>query len=515
MPLELVKTALESRTVRKAIGTRVISALETKEAKDDRGGIIGFILDWGSRAIGFLYTKVIGIVGRNLNFSNAWSMVVSTATFLLTFNFNTTDEELDQQVKQYELAIYSQLGSTAGSAVGYFACGFLPGISLLAVNEMMAAKALRDVGEEFVEEFSANLSGLIQAKFRAESFKTFANAYKNIRRWLKKPNNLAAQIIFGDRYADVMKVWGEKGSKPFTFAEKIEEYVEKIPNEKLRVFLESFLEELVDACIEAGYVVANSMDSFIAANKMQNNNLMGEKRIVEIRPNRETEETILLSGPEELLKPQIVSTIANHQLIANRDVGQIVGYDAAENVRAKPQLRRIVIKLHNFQEPPFIRNGQRRQPVSIKIPDVPRSNMDWQKIRTVLGDTKGYTWGRFLATLELDNGRQLQVYGGSENEAEKIAYSCATLSSANVLSCNVSEQKKSGVRLAKPQLQKESCIVYPSFVTIFVYKRDTEGRTNREGTTLKEESVRLDLWGSQKPVEWDEQIQQLFSGDTE
>lgn len=512
MPLELVKSSLESRSIRNAVGSRVISALQTKEVKDERGGIIGTILDWGSRGLNFFYTKVVGIIGRNLNFTKAWDMVVASTIFLLTFNFNTTDEELDKQIKQYELAIYSQLGSTAGSALGYFACGFLPGISLLAVNEMMAAKALAEVGEEFIEEFSSNLSGLIQAKFRAESFKTFANAYKNVRRWLKKPNNLAAQIIFGENYANVMKAWGEKGSKPFVFAEKIEEYVEKIPNEKLRLFLESFLEELVDACIEAGYVVANSMDSFIAANKMQNNNLMGEKRIIEIQPNRASEEKILLAGPEEILKPMVIQTISQHQLIENRDIGQIIGASIDESRRAQPQTQRIVIKLFSQPSPPWKRRGHKLQEVTIKIPDVPRSKFDWEKIKDACGGPGGYTWGPHRATAELDNGRQMACYGATKNEAEKRLLACSKLTDAKILHINCTEEIDSGVRLEKPELQKRPVQVYPAYVTIFVNRPTTVGRTTKEGKTLKQNSARINLWTAQKPSNWDEEIASLFEG---
>lgn len=514
MPLELVKSALESRGIRKAIGSRVISALQTKELKDERGGIIGKVLDWASRGIGFLWTKVFGSLGRQLNFSKAWDMTIASARFLLTFDFNLTDEDLDKQAKQYELAIYAQMGSTVGSALGFLACGFIPSLSLLAVNEMMAAQALRNVSEEFVEEFSGNLAGLIQVKTREVAYKTFTKHYKNIRRWLKTPNNLAAQIIFGENYQSVMNTWGKKGSKPFVFSEKIEEYIEKIPNEKLRLFLDNALEEFVDACIEAGYVVTNTMDSFIAANKIQNSSLLGEKKIVELIPNRETKERIILAGPEELLKPQIVSTLASHSLIANRDVGQIIGYDQSESVKAKPQLRRIVIKLHNHPEPPFHRTGFRNQSATIKIPDVPRSKMDWAKIRAVLGDEKGYEWGRFIATGNLDNGRQIQVYAGSKTEAERRLKIVATLSDAEIQTINYSELAKEGKRLEQPKLQKESCMIYPSYVTIFEKKRSTDGRTSQGGVTYEEVSVRLDLWGSQKPANWDDELQNLFSGDT-
>lgn len=511
MALAIVESALESRTVRKAIGSRVISALQTSEKKDDKGNILGRILNFAASALGFFWSKVAGFLGRVINWSALWGAVVGAARFVLTFDFNVTDAALDLQSKQYEQAIFSQLGGTLGNALGYLVCGVAPGIALLSVNEALGALVLKNVGEEFLDELAGNLAALAQTTFRAMAQKTFAAAFKNTRRWLKKPNNLVAQILFGERYAEVMKTWGAPGSKPFTFAQKVEDWVESIPNENLRAFVEEGIEEFVDACIEAGYVVANTVDGFMAAQKLQQNALLGERRIIEIQPNRDSEEKILLAGPEEILKPLVVQTLSQHQIIENRDIGQFIGASEAEIQKAKPHTQKLKIVMYPLKAPPY---GKSKR-VTINIPDVPRSKMDWEKIKAAVGGENGYTWGRFRAQAELDNGRQMAVYGSSETEAEQRLLACLALSEANFYTLNVTEEKKAGTRATNEDLQKEPIRVYPGWVTIEVNRVSLTpaGRLHTDGKHRKKFSKRFSLSANSKPPKWDEGIAELFRGN--
>lgn len=516
MALEIVESALKSRTVRKAVGQRVMSVIKTHEEKDERGGFLGRIWNVLKSFWGFLWSITIGSAFRNINFSALWSAIVGGARFLLTFNFNITDDELDKQAKQYELAIAAQLGSTVGGALGYLVCGVVPAASLLVVNEALGALALKNVAEEGLEEFAANLAGLMQVTFRAMAFKLFSNTYKNTRKWLKKPNNLVAQIMFGENYAAVMENWGKPGSKPFVISQIVEERIEQIPNERLRVFTENLLEEFLDACIEAGYIVANTVDGFIAAQKLSQKNLLGERRIVEIIPNRELErEKIILVGQEELLKPAIVQSIAHYQLIENRDVGQIVGAPAESIQFARPQPQRLVVQFFSVQQPPWKVNGVLPKTAEYQIPDVPRSRMDWEKIKLACGGANGYMWGRFFARANLSNGRQMAIYGATESEAEQRLTALAALSDAEIWTINVVEEKKAGRRLTQPKLQKEATRMYPGYVTVFVNRVvSVGGRAGQDGLQRKESSHRFNLWTPTKPSDFEQEIAELFSGVT-
>lgn len=514
MGLSITEGELTSRVVRKAIGIRKINPLQasTKD-QDDKGNFFGWLWSGAKKLIGFLVRAAFGAI--RLTLTALWSAIHSTVDFIFNFNWNITDEQLDQQIKARFDAIGGILGGAVGNAIGWISCGVLPGAAVFAFNEAMGAYILRQVGEEFLEEISGHISAIIHFSFRAAAQSLFAWSFKNVRKWLKQPNNVFAQALFGDRYADVMAVWGKKNSPSYTFSDAIDERIEKIPNVFWRNFVSEAREEAWDACIEAGYVVAQSAESFMAAQKLQQQQVLGPQRTVEITPNRQSEhERIILTGSEEVLKPLIVQTLAQHQLIENRDMGQIIGASIDESRRAQPQTQRILIKMFSQPSPPWKRKGHKLQSVSIKIPDVPRSKMDWEKIKEAVGGAGGYTWGPWRATAELDNGRQLACYGATKNEAEKRMLAISKLTEAKLLYINCTEELDTGVRLEKPELQKKSVQVYPAYVTIFVNRPATVGRTTKEGKTLKQNSARLNLWTPQKPKQWEDELANLFEGDT-
>ena len=83
--------------------------------------------------------------------------------------------------------------------------------------------------------------------------------------------------------------------------------------------MEELIEEFQDSCAEAWYVVANATDEWIQQQRFAKEVIHGELDVLEIYPDRENEEEkIILAGPQELLKPAIVNTITNYQLIEER-----------------------------------------------------------------------------------------------------------------------------------------------------------------------------------------------------
>lgn len=515
MAIEISEGSLISKAVRKAIGTRKINPLQasTKD-QDQKGNFLGWIWQGAKKLVGFVVKALFGAVKFTL--TSLWAAIHTSIDFIMNFNWNITDENLDLQVKGQWDALGGALGGAVGNAIGWIACGVLPGAAVAAFNEGMGAYILKEVGEEALDEIAGNLGAVIHFSYRAATQSLFAWAFKNTRKWLKKPGNIFAQALFGDKYAEVMTTWGEKNAPSFTFADYRDERVNQIPNTFWRNFVSEAIEEAWDACIEAGYVVAMSAESYIATQKLNQKQMLGPDRVVEITPNREAEnERVILAGPEELIKPQIVQVLAQHQLIENRDIGQIVGSSIDEPMKAKLQAQRIVIKLFSRRSPPWYSKGDKLQEVTIKVPDVPRSKMDWEKIKMAVGGPGGYTWGNWRATAELDNARQLVAYAGTKAEAEKRVKALEVLTEAKILYINCTEELDGGVRTENPDLQKKPIEVYPGYVTIFVNRpAATAGRVGKDGKRRKQASVRFNLWTQTKPDNWDEEIAELFKGDT-
>lgn len=295
MPLNLDLANFASRSVRKAIGNNGVRrfAHSALEQKQDEGGNI-FQKAWNgfSRFGGFLI-NVVGTVFNLGSFalSTLWGWFVSAVQFIWNFNWNASDEELDKSIVSQFNALGGTLGGTLGSALGYLACGAVPGAILFAFNEPMGAYVLREVGEEAFEEISANVAVLIRQTGNLLVKTTVTWLFKNIRNlWRKPDSEFKRQLIAKGNMSpeQINKALADR-NKPWSFASATENLIESIPNEFLRNFTEELLEEFSDSCIEAGYVVTNSMDGYLAMNKLSNDGFFGKDKTIEITLNRDAE----------------------------------------------------------------------------------------------------------------------------------------------------------------------------------------------------------------------------------
>ncbi|MHC5718708.1 MAG: hypothetical protein ACYTX0_43250 [Nostoc sp.] len=189
---------------------------------------------------------------------------------------------------------------------------------------------------------------------------------------------------------------------------------------------------------------------------------------------------IVLAGKEKIVlavnrtnyKSVVSQAIANRNLIENRDIGDFVGYPVEDYVRAKPATIKLTVFFYNFKTPPFReRNGFRFVRASYNIPDVNRAKLDWLTIKNACGGADGYTWGRFRATANLSNGRQMQVYGGSEETATNMMRSLASFSTAKILTLTIAEEKKEGRRAENQRMYKENTRVYPAYFSVLNYEK--------------------------------------------
>jgi hypothetical protein len=189
-----------------------------------------------------------------------------------------------------------------------------------------------------------------------------------------------------------------------------------------------------------------------------------------------------------------VETMNKYRLIANRDVGQIVGMPAEDFVSAKPLRRQLTIVFRGKKEMPYrMPNGKPAKSVTITIPDVV-VGLTWEKIKAA---ALKYTWGKFRATAHLDNGRQMAIYASSKSEAEKTIKRLLTLSTAKILTLNVTEE----VDKKNINLKKDPTPVYPSNATLLVRRPTTgeDGKQFTDNTKMTDERIRIDLWMDVKP----------------
>ncbi len=470
----------------------------------------------GGNLKGFLIGAALAqIPSLVFSLSGLWSVFTSAAIELYYFDWNIPDDRIDLQAKNRWQAYGGILGGTAGNAIGFFACGIVPATSLFAFDERLASYVLREVGEEAFEELTFEIAYVLRLSLRNLGRQTLGWLYKGARRWLKDPENPVGRLVFGGRAEQVRETWGESNAPSWSFAQAVEERIEKIPSFFWQNFTEELIEEAIDACIEAGYVVANSVEGYYAQQKLATVLAAERQRVVEVQPNRANDaEKFVLAGPESEVRGQLTSVLTTHQMIEDRDVGQVIGQPLDDYIRARPlDGIRLQFKLYSLKTPPYSRRGsQRLVEVVVTVTDVSRAFLDWDRLRQACGGLNGYLWGRYLAKAKLDNGGTLKVYGGTEDEAEDRLRAFLTLSTAEIKGLTVTEEKRTGERLTNPKMFKEVTRVYPGHVSIINRQRTLyldRGSPSTSGNYI-DKRARFDLWRSTKPPDFELKLTELL-----
>ncbi|WP_413175389.1 hypothetical protein [Anabaena azotica] len=332
MPINFDVSEMRSIAVRQQVtaqyGERTVTSLEGYDStgKDSQGNNL-FEKAWN------LGKKVVGMIGDtlskilpNFSISGCWAWLVQTANFIYNFNWNAGDDELRKSIESQKLVLAGMAGSLVGNALGYAACGFVPGAITYVFNEALGAKVLKNVGEEFLEEFTQNLHQLIGSIFRLGTQILLTELFINVRKIIKSKSDAIAKFFGNERLKQMIDAWGKEGSKPWSFSKAVNDKIESIDNKYVEAFTEEAVEEFSDACQEAGYIAAATFDAKIAeeAYKQQNMPVLGKMKYLEVKPNRKNDdEVIVMAGNTELLKNNLVGALNTRQIISMYDVGAI------------------------------------------------------------------------------------------------------------------------------------------------------------------------------------------------
>ncbi len=516
---QFVQTALRSRVIREIVtgdpdGSRIIGDDNSDKSLIDRfkdiGGLI--IKSTGSilKFLGFVGFSILGLVN--------W--MIQGVNYAWNFNWNITDEQIDQQFNNIKLRLVGQLGGTLGNAVGWLVCGAGPGLLMLKFNKAMALHVLKEVGEEGLEELAANLALLARQSTRGLISWLAMTAFKNTRRFIKDaardPNSFTSIVgsqIFGSNFNNMVQAWGEEGSKPWSFAIAFNNWIESIENPYIQEFTEEFFDEAFDACQEALYVVANGMEQYLLEQRLANEQLLGSERVVEILPNREADregaERIIIGGPEQLVRSNVVATMNMYQLLDNRDVGQIIAQDIPETVKKAEWETSLTILWRGVESPPW-GSSKRAQ---CTILDVKRSKLDWALIKQLAGGNNGRMWGRFKVKASTNVGEPTLYAATPEGGSTDLENLILGLSGQEIYSIEPIEETKKGKRLQYQSLYKQPTRVYPASMTIINKQKvlnEVDGRAEYSGV-YKERRYVIPLWPSTQPLEWDLMINEIFT----
>lgn len=303
MGLEIVVDALKSRKIRQAVtgknggGLRKLALNAVSDKKDDEGNFLSAVYNGIERFGQSLMSVTKGLLGGALSFSftKLWSWCVSAYLFVFHFNWNATDKELDQQIKQGEIAIAASKGALIGKSLGYAVCGLIPTATIAVFNEPMALYVMKELGEEAAEEIAQSLATLIGLQLKQWRNQIFINLFKNYRSILRPAAIGFANLLVkaGVLTQDSVDKANKNRNEPWSFAGALEDSIDSIKDPVEQAYAEEFWEEFGDACIEAGYIVAGGIDSYLAQAKLaQANHPLGEEKIVEITLDRSADDRV-------------------------------------------------------------------------------------------------------------------------------------------------------------------------------------------------------------------------------
>jgi len=504
MPIQLLVRTLKSREVRAAItnvvGERILQVggeTETYNPGEDRPSFLERLFGLGRRVVGFIISVVSGL---GWSFTRAFTWLVSAVTQLTVFNFNASDADINQMIRSNNVSLASLWGGVFGGSTGWLSAvvlGIGAGFIVPVIGGQMLASVIAGrVGQEALEEVAQSFADAMRQSAVTVGQNMLLGAFKHTRSFLKRnPPSWLIGAIGEERFEKLQEYWGAPGGQPWTIAGAFEQEVEELPGGPIaQAFAEEFADEFFDSLIEGGYIIAGTLDEMWQSNQRASAKTLGEFREVVIKPDRENnDEQIHLVGHTNLLMPTITNTLTQHQLLYNRDVGEIVGQPAPDWYRSQIQRRKLTIKFIDKSGPPLRHdNGDRVREATYSIPDI-RAGVDWSRIKRA---ARTYIWGKFRATANLDNGRQMAVYGATPGGARDKLEELMELSTAEIISMNISEEV---VRHAR--LRKEPTQMWPYKATLLVRRGsvDLRGRTDLEGNTFDEELLKFSLWPDEEP----------------
>lgn len=464
------RQSLLSNITRNFIGERTFNefaALSTQTSGS--GGVIGFLWNTAKRFTGFLLKAAVSFI--EWSFSGLWELIVEASYELVYFDWNQSDADIRAEILSGNQAMMQQFGNLVGSGSMWIASIAISG-ALTVKFPVLAGRVALALAEDGSQTLRGNLVSNIGAA-SALAIKNLAlGSYIGIRRLIKGTPT-------------------SKSGKPWTIAEKIEEKVNNITNTWAKNFVQGFLDGALDSLLDIGYVVAFTLDDYYAAARSANSNDQPIRRL-EVFPDENSEESIILEDQQDAVEEQLNNYLGNHQLVNNRDIGTVVGQPYDEWYGLRPQSRRLTIEFNGRETPPFKdADNKPTKRVQISIPNV-KQGISWNDLKLI----KKFTWGNYMARGIFDDRRQMTVWGASEAEAKNTLIEMAKLSQNPIVQVSVSHPE-----IQNPSRRKQPTVVYPVYASMLVRKQvPASGNTTLiDGQNREMARERIEIWRDDPP----------------
>lgn len=465
------RTSLLSNITREFVGQRTFDEFAAISQGTGSGGILGFLFNTAKRFTGFLLKGAFSFI--EWSFTGLWQLIVETTYEIAYFDWAQSDADIMAQIKTSNEALANQLGQFIGSGSMWIASIAISS-SLTVKFPVLAGRVALALAEEGSGILRGQLTGLLSNTTQTVIRSLALASYIGVRRLIKGGPT-------------------SKSGKPWTIAGKIEEKVNAIPNSYIRNFVQGFLDGALDSILEIGYVVAFTLDDFYAAAAAANANDDEEPvRRLEVFPDENSTESIILEDNQEAVEEQLNNYLSTHQLVDNRDIGTVVGQPYDEWYGLRPQSRRLTIEFNSKETPPFKDdNNKATKRVQISIPNA-KQGISWNNLKLI----KKFTWGNYMARGIFDDRRQMTVWGATASEAKNTLIEMSKFCTNSLIQISVSHPE-----IQNPTRRKRPTVVYPVYASMLVRKRvPTSGNTTLiDGQNKEMAKTRIQLWHDDPP----------------
>ncbi|NER06761.1 MAG: hypothetical protein F6K17_31385 [Okeania sp. SIO3C4] len=310
-------TNLRSRAARRrATGNQVVRRW-SRTRPNSGGKIQDFFKNWGGKLVGWISSGLSTLLQRlrSISVTQVFEAIVSTGSLLLNFNWQVTDKEIDSQIDAINKSIVERGFGAIGRTLGSTICG-LGGAAVItkfnpALGYHVMSNVAPEVAEELLQEWSQALSQVSAQYATARALEFF----KGARKFLKDPKNPIGQVLRKLVGSEIIDKWGDPGNDEWSFKKGVGNVVKKVvKDEDMREALEEGWSEFSDACIEAGFIIAGSIDDWIGMQSYQREGLLGRTRTIEVTPNKEVpEERFILTGNESGVRTATTTILARSE----------------------------------------------------------------------------------------------------------------------------------------------------------------------------------------------------------
>lgn len=259
---------LTSRVIRSQAvpnGKRVVL-----NSASSQGGFFAFLGSVAQSLLKGLFSKISQ--GIAWTFTSIWTAIVVATSFIVNFNFNITDTEIQAQIDNSLVTIAGLLGQAAGKTLGYLVCGALPTLGILVISPEVFEAIAPKVTEELLSQLASEYATVIYQSSRLLLNAGFLWLYGSIRRAFRgSDEDLKSRLKASGANEEQIKKELENRNKPFVLSQKIQENIDSIQGKKTKAFVDQAYQEFGMACTEAGYVVAGALDSYYFQKRLATN----------------------------------------------------------------------------------------------------------------------------------------------------------------------------------------------------------------------------------------------------